>query len=248
MICALVIGRANSQGFPGKNVTKVLGRYLCEYPLIAAKKSKLIDKIFVSTDCPTIRRISKKYGAILLHRPKHLASNKALGEHVYEDAYFKIKKLLDKDNNKIKLLVLLMANAPTITDKLINKGINILNNNRSFDSAVTTSVYNMWSPLRARKLDKNKSLKPFVPFNTFGNPKTLNCDRDSQGDVFFADMSVSIVRPHCLEKLKDGLLPQKWMGKKIAPIFSWGGCDVDYKWQIPSVEFWLKKNGYNNKR
>jgi len=225
-----------------------LGRYLCEYPLIAAKKSKHVDKIFISTDCPKISKVGEKYGAILLNRPKHLATNKALGDHVFEDAYFKIKKLLSAQNGKIKLLVLLMANAPTITDRLIDKGINILNNNRHLDSAVTTSVYNMWSPLRARRLDKKNFLKPFVPFNTFGNPNTLNCDRDSQGDVFFADMSVSIVRPHCLENLKDGLLPQKWMGKKIAPILSWGGCDVDYKWQIPSVEFWLKTNGYKNKR
>ena len=58
------------------------------------------------------------------------------------------------------------------------------------------------------------TLKPFVKFEYFGNPKTLNCDRDSQGNVYFADMSLSIVRPKCLENLKDGLLPQKWMGKK----------------------------------
>ena len=115
---------------------------------------------------------------------------------------------------------------------------------KSRDSAVTTSIYNMWSPLRARKIDGQGTLQPFVPFETFGDPKELNCDRDSQGNVYYADMSVSVVRPYCLEKLEDGLLPQKWMGKKIAPIHSWGGCDVDYEWQIPMVEFWLKKNGY----
>ena len=104
MICALMIGRANSKGFPGKNVTKVLGRYLCEYPLIAAKKSKHVDKIFISTDCPKISKVGEKYGAILLNRPKHLATNKALGDHVFEDAYFKIKKLLSAQNGKIKLL------------------------------------------------------------------------------------------------------------------------------------------------
>ena len=76
------------------------------------------------------------------------------------------------------------------------------------------SKYNMWSPLRARKVVKDGSLKPFVPFKTFGNPKTLNCDRDSQGDVFFADMSVSVIRPKCLENMTDNLLPQKWMGKR----------------------------------
>ena len=141
-------------------------------------------------------------------------------------------------------MILLFANAPTITGKLIDEGIEILRKNKNLDSAITTSIYNMWSPLRARKIDNEGTLKPFVPFETFGDPKKLNCDRDSQGNVYYADMSASVVRPHCLEKLEDGLLPQKWMGKKIAPIHSWGGCDVDYEWQIPMVEFWLKKNGY----
>ena len=244
MICALMMGRVGSTGFPDKNIKKVLGRRLCEYPLIASKKSKYVDKIFVTTDCPVIARTSKKYGAIHIKRPKKLANNKALGEHVYEHGYFEIKKILNLDVKHIEFMILLMANAPTITGKLIDKGINILRRNKNLDSAVTTSIYNMWSPLRARKINNRNLLKPFVPFETFGNPKTLNCDRDSQGNVYYADMSASIVRPRCLENLKEGLLPQKWMGKKIASIPSWGGCDVDYEWQLPMVEFWLKKNGY----
>ena len=244
MIIALMMGRAGSVGFPKKNIKKVLGRRLFEYPLIASKKSKYINKIFVSTDCPIIARGSKKYGAMHINRPKKLANKKALGEDVYEHAYFEIKKILNLDAKNIDYIVLLMANAPTITADLIDQGIDILNKNKNFDSAVTTSIYNMWSPLRARKIDSNNLLKPFIPFKVFGNPKTLNCDRDSQGDVHYADMSVSIVRSKCLENLKNGMLPQKWMGKKIAPIRSWGGCDVDYEWQIPMVEFWLKKNGY----
>ena len=40
MIIAILIGRKGSRGFPGKNTYKVLGRPLCEYPLMAAKKSK----------------------------------------------------------------------------------------------------------------------------------------------------------------------------------------------------------------
>ena len=239
-----MMGRAGSIGFPEKNIKKVLGRHLFEYPLIASKNSKYIDKIFVSTDCPIIARVSKKYGAIHIKRPKKLANNKALGDHVYEHGYFEIKKILNLDAKHIEFMILLMANAPTITGKLIDKGINILRRNKNLDSAVTTSIYNMWSPLRARKINNRNLLKPFVPFETFGNPKTLNCDRDSQGNVYYADMSASIVRPRCLENLKEGLLPQKWMGKKIASIPSWGGCDVDYEWQLPMVEFWLKKNGY----
>lgn len=141
---------------------------------------------------------------------------------------------------KIELVVLLFANAPTVTGVLIDNGIELLRMEEDVDSAVSTSVYNMWSPLRARKLDDEGFLMPFVPFEVFGDPRVLNCDRDSQGDVYFADMGVSVVRPNCLEHLSEGLLPQKWMGKKIKPIKSSAGCDVDYEWQIPLVEHWLK--------
>ena len=246
MIISLMIGRAGSRGFPGKNTKKVLGRRLFEYPLLACKKSGVVDKIFVSTDCPIIKNVSKKYGATHIIRPKKLANNKALGDHAFEHGYFEIKIMLDIKTKDIEFIILLFANAPTISSEMIKRGIKTLRKNKKFDSAVSTSVYNMWSPLRARKLEKDGSLKPFVPFRIFGNPKKLNCDRDSQGDVYYADMSISIVRPKCLENLQNGLLPQKWMGKKIAPIISWGGCDVDYEWQLPMVEYWLKKNGIKN--
>ena len=246
--CALMIGRKGSKGFPGKIMYPILGRPISWYSINAAKKSKFVNRIFVSTDSKELKKLAKKERVELIDRPRELATDKALGDHVFVHGYYEIKKIIEKENTKINTVILLFANAPTITGKLIDQGIKILNKDQSLDSAVTTSVYNMWSPLRARRLDKNKTLKPFVPFNAFGNPKTLNCDRDSQGDVFYADMSVSVVRPHCLEKLKNGLLPQKWMGKKIAPIFSWGGCDVDYKWQIPTVEFWLRQHSFKKKR
>ena len=246
MICALMIGRSGSRGFPNKNIKYILNRRIFEYPLIAAKKSKLINKIFVSTDCSVISKESKKYGVEIIERPKNLSNNKALGDHAFEHGYKEIKKRLK--GSKIELVILLFANAPTINSETIERGIKILRKNKKFDSAVSTSVFNMWSPLRARKLEKNGTLKPFVPFSVFGNPKTLNCDRDSQGDVYYADMSVSVVRPKCLENLSKGLLPQKWMGKKIASIKSevGFGLDIDFEWQIPIAEYWLKKTGFKN--
>ena len=246
MICALMIGRAGSTGFPGKNIYPVLGRPLCEYPLLAAKNSQLINRIFVSTDSEPIMKTALEMGAELIDRPPELATKEALGEDVFAHGYREIKRRLDNNGEELEMLVLLFANAATISTELIDQGISILRGDPTLDSAVTTSVYNMWSPLRARKIDADGSLIPFVPFETFGDPKTLNCDRDSQGEVHFADMSLSVVRPRCMENMDFGLLPQKWMGRKIAPIRSWGGCDVDYEWQIPSVEFWLRKHGFTD--
>jgi CMP-N-acetylneuraminic acid synthetase len=243
VIAALLLGRAGSTGFPGKNLYPVLGRPLMEYPLIAANSSHHVDLLYVSTDSDQIAEIGGRHGAARIERPRELATPEALGEDAFRHGYTVIRDELAAKGDELELVVLLFANAPTVTGDLIDQGIETLRSDPSVDSAVTVSRYNMWSPLRARKLEPDGTLQPFVPFEVFGDPATLNCDRDSQGDVWFADMGVSIVRPHCLERLDEGLLPQKWMGRRIAPIESWGGCDVDYEWQIPLVEHWLTAHG-----
>jgi hypothetical protein len=243
MICALLLGREGSFGFPGKNVYPVLGRPLVAYPLMAARGAKTVDRIYVSTDSPKLKEIGRQYGASIIDRPPHLATKAALGEDAYVHGYQVIRDELAQQGEIIDLMVLLFANAPTLTSRTIDAGVDILHSNEEYDSAVTVSCYNMWSPLRARKIGEDGLLHPFVPFETFGDPSKLNCDRDSQGDAWYADVALSVVRPRCLENLHAGLLPQKWMGQKIYPLKQWGGVDVDYEWQIPLVEYWLKAHG-----
>ncbi len=238
IITALLLGRKDSKGFPGKNTAPVLGKPMAWYPMKTAKSVPEIKQTYLSTDDPKLMSIAESLDIEIIKRPDYLANDKALGEQAYEHGYQEISKRLKQ---KPELIVLLFCNAVTINVKAIQEGIEILRKQPKFDSAVTVSRYNMWSPLRARKLISDGSLQPFVPFETFGDPTFLNCDRDSQGDVLFADMSCSVVRPHCLENLNEGLLPQKWMGKKIAPIYQEAGCDVDYEWQVPGVEWWIKK-------
>jgi hypothetical protein len=244
MIAALILGRKGSQGFPGKNTLPVLGRPLCAYPLLAAANAALVDETWVSTDDPAIAAIARQHGAGVIDRPARLATPQALGEDAYLHGYEHIRDHAARRGQKVEMMVLLFCNAATILADTLDKGIALLRQDQSADSAVTVSRYNMWSPLRARRKTGEGLLEPFVPFETFGDPATLNCDRDSQGDVWFADMSASIVRPHCLERMDEGLLPQRWMGRRIAPLEQWGGCDVDYAWQVPGVEYWLTEHGF----
>lgn len=243
MIVAILIGREGSSGYPGKNVKDVLGKPLVAWPLDTARSVPEIERTYVSTDSPRLAEIACEYGALVIDRPAHLCTKEALGEHAYQHAHQVITAELARQNKTPELYVLLMANAPTVSAAQLQEGISALRENPSYDSAVTVSCYNMWSPLRARKIGADGLLHPFVPFETFGDPKTLNCDRDSQGDVWFADMGVSIVRPKNLDDLDEGLLPQKWMGQKIYPIKNVGGLDVDYAYQMPQAEWWLRTNG-----
>jgi hypothetical protein len=240
VIPALLIGRGGSSGLPGKNTRLVLGRPMMAYPLLAARDASSVEGLYLSTDSEEIAAIGRAHGAEIIERPPELATQEALGEDAFRHGYEVIRERV----GEIEMLVLLFANAPTVSGELIDRGVETLRADPTLDSAVTVSRYNMWSPLRARRLTEDGTLQPFVPFETFGDPATLNCDRDSQGDVWFADMGLSIVRPCCLERMEEGLLPQKWMGQRIAPIESWGGCDVDYEWQIPGAEHWLREHGY----
>lgn len=243
MICALMLGRDGSRGFPGKNTTPVLGRPLMAYPLMAAQASQHVERSYVSTDSPGIKKVTLEFGARVIDRPAELCTPQALGEDAFAHGFRLIRDELKKEGKELELLALLFCNAATISAELIDEGVKALRERPEADSAVSVSRYNMWSPLRARKENKAGFLDPFVPFETFGDPKTLNCDRDSQGDVWYADMGLSIVRPRCFDAMQDGLLPQRWMGRNIHPLKQWGGCDVDYEWQMPGVEYWLLKHG-----
>lgn len=234
------MGRKGSKGFPGKNLFEICGKPLAAYPLDAAVGCPQIDKTYISTDDQRLMNLARSRGADVIERPPELCTDRALGEEVYRHAYITVRDSLK--GGGIELIALLMCNAPTVTSALISEGIKVLRENPEYDSAVSVSKYNMWSPLRARRITKEGLLEPFTPFEAFGDPKNMNCDRDSQGDVWFADMGISVIRPRCLEMLDDGLLPQKWMGRKIYPLRQWGGLDVDYEWQVPQAEYWIKKN------
>lgn len=233
------MGRKNSKTVKDKNVMKILKKRSFLYPYNAAKKSKYIDEIFFSTDHPEIIRYAKKNKVNFITRPKKYNSDKALFEDALYYSYDKITKIVGYE---VKYIVVLMCNAITIKSILIDKGIELLKKDKNADSAVTVSKFNMYSPLRARKLNTKGYLDPFIPFKAFGNVSKLNCDKDSQGDVFFADMSHSVTRGSTLRNLKKGLLPQKWMGKKILPVFNSYGCDIDSGWQISMSERWIKEN------
>jgi CMP-N-acetylneuraminic acid synthetase len=243
MIAAIMIGRKESKGFPGKNTAQVFGRPLFAYPLKAVAAVKCVNTIVVSTDDQAIHDYIKERTASpyrgtpirCVDRPSWLCSDEAQAGAVYQYVYKEIC-LYDTSILSYELLVLLMCNAPMVTPQLIEQGIAALRADPSLDSAITVSSYNMWNPSRARRID-NGLLTPFVLVDG------ATCDRNSVGDTWFADFGAVIVRPRCLEKL-DGLPPQPWMGHRIYPLKSWGGFDIDYCWQLPQIEYWLHQNGY----
>ena len=242
MIVSLLTGRKGSVGFPGKHFYDIEGHYLSYYPMKAARECKSIDVNYISTDDERLMEMARENDIEVIERPSYLATDKSLSEDVFVHGYDIIKQLNKKED--IEIIVLLMCNAATITASTITRGIKVLRDNPDYDSAVTVSSYNMWSPVRARKIGDDNLLHPFIPFEVLDSLDIdCNSSRDTQGGVWFADMGASIVRARCIENIWEGILPQRWMGQKIFPLKQKMGLDLDYEWQIGQVKKWIELYG-----
>ena len=162
-VAALLLGRKGSTGLPGKNLRQVLGRPLVAYPLLAAQASVHVDRIFVSTDDPEIAAIGVAHGAEIIDRPPELCTPEALGEDAYRHGYEVIRGRLATAGEEIEMLPLLFANAPTVSGKLIDRGVETLRADPRARQCRDGVAYNMWSPLRARRLRPAGHARPVRP-------------------------------------------------------------------------------------
>lgn len=243
MDIALIIGKDKSIGVPGKNLREIVGRPAAEYAFIAAKYAGC-DRIFVSTDSSAIADIGKAYGAIHIIRPPELAMPDSLTEDALLHAFESIKKYLKSEAGQtrdITTISLLFCNNPAINVDLLKKAIQTLHDDPSFDSCFSVARYDMFSPARARKVNAEGEIQPFVDLQHIDNVSSI---RGSQGSVFFCDLSIQVMRPSCFEDMENGQLPFKWQGKKSKAIETDFGFDIDAEWQYIVIEYWLKKHGY----
>jgi len=76
MNVAIIPARGGSKRIPGKNTRKFAGRPIIAYPVETAIKSRLFDKVIVSTDSETIAEIAREAGAeVPFIRPAELATD-----------------------------------------------------------------------------------------------------------------------------------------------------------------------------
>lgn len=242
---AVLFGRGGQHGPQSvhrKNLLPLLGRPVMAYPLMAARHAQAVDRVYVSTDDEEIALIGRQLGAEIIDRPLHLATKDALIEDAISHAYEEITRCL---GYAPEYLTVLMCNAPNILADVIDAGIELLEQNPQFDSVITASKLNMFGPPRARRLQIDGTLKPYVSIDLFGDLQSMSSNRDSAPDAYFGDSGMTIVRGRCLLDMAHNLLPYRWMGKEIAVITQQpGGGDIDAYWQVPVLEFWLRVHGF----
>ncbi len=74
----VILARGGSRRLPGKNLREFSGRPLIAWVIEAALQSEVFDRVLVSTDCPSIAREARAWGAWTpFLRPAELASDQA---------------------------------------------------------------------------------------------------------------------------------------------------------------------------
>ena len=108
----IIPARGGSKGVPGKNIKKINGIPLLAYPIMAAKNSKYISDIYVSTDDTDIKNVALEYGSKVIDRPKEFAQDDSLDIDVMRHAVNHLQDLGD--------IVHLRATTPMIKGKVLD--------------------------------------------------------------------------------------------------------------------------------
>jgi len=101
---AIIPARAGSKEIKKKNIISINGHPLLSYSIEAAKKSRFIKNVFVSTDGKDIAKVAEEYGAKIIVRPKNMSNDTAQIEPAILHAIKYIEKFYKEKVDNIVLL------------------------------------------------------------------------------------------------------------------------------------------------
>lgn len=135
-IVGIIPARGGSKRVPNKNLKRFCGKPLIGWAILAAKKSKKLDRVIVSTDSPEIAKVAKRYGAeVPFLRPAEFATDTMGIEPVMKYAY---EWLLKEEKYRADALVLIFATNPLRQTFHIDEAIDIFLKKRA-DSVVSVN-------------------------------------------------------------------------------------------------------------
>ena len=168
-VLAIIPARGGSKRLPRKNVLPLAGKPLIGWSIDAAKNSKYIDQIFVSTDDKEIADVSSLFGIDVPElRPDHLASDTATTESV-------LTYTLEKFGKDVDIIVLLQPTSPLRTAQHIDEALDLFIKKQAFSVVSVTPCEH--PPLWANTLPEDGTMGDFI------RPEALKRSQDC-GDFF----------------------------------------------------------------
>ena len=216
-LIALIPARSGSERIKDKNIINFFGHPLIAYAINAAIKSKIFDKVLVSTDSFKYKKIAKKYGAeIPFLRPKKISKSFSSD---YEWINYTLSKL-EKNNEKFSHFFILRPTNPLRSYNTICKAWNTFKKNRADSLRAVEDVKQhpgkMW-------LKKGKFIEPLLNFTIKKQP-SFNNQMKVLPKILVQNASLEISKVEVLKKYKT------ITGEKILPFFlpSVESFDINY--------------------
>ena len=231
-VLAIIPARGGSKGIPHKNIRNLAGKPLIAYTIIAAKKSKLIDKIVVSTDDKKIAKISEACGIeVPFLRPKNISKDNSSTIEVVKHA---LEFLRTNQDYIPDMIIVLQPTSPLRTTRLIDDAIKILRKSKS--SCVITVSKIKKHPSSAFWL-KSRLLKPLKQNITEYNKKQKSLD------LYFPTGSIYVFWEKTIKKYNS------IYGPKIKPILvNIEDVDIDNQLDLFFTEMIIKNWNRYKKR
>jgi len=187
-IC-LIPARGGSKRIKNKNIKLFNNHPLISYAIKASKKSKIFDRVIVSTDSKKIAKISIKYGAeIPFLRSKNISTDKSTTLSVIKDV---IKRL--KLYERYEFICVIYATAVRVSDKDLYNAQKKIKRDKS-DMLISVTEFD-YPPLRALKINNKNFLefnwKQYAPKRSQDLPKLI---RDAGQFYIYRISSISKIK------------------------------------------------------
>lgn len=157
-VLAYIPARSGSKGIKDKNIVDVAGKPLMAHSILAAKRSKYVDTVVVSTDSENYAKIARQYGAeVSFLRPRELATDTS----PEMDTTVHLMQWFDKNTSeKFDILIKLQPTSPLRTEEDIDAALELF---MSKDAESIISVMECHiTPLWMNVLSQDHSMKNFI--------------------------------------------------------------------------------------
>ena len=144
-VVAVVIGRAGSQGLPGKNAIMLADRPMICHGIRDAFEAQCVQRVYCSTDGEEIARCAAEAGATVVMRPAELAD-----DHATVDSA--VRHAIETTEDPAEFVVILYGNVPVRPVGLVDRAVEMLRDTGA-DSVQSYSPVGKHHPFWMTRLD-----------------------------------------------------------------------------------------------
>lgn len=186
---AIIPARGGSRGFSGKNMRPLGGKPLIWYTVDAARRSRHVGKIVLSTDDRKIAEAGQAAGAdVPFMRPSELATDESPAIDTF---LYTIRRLEEEGGGSIEAFVVLQPTSPLRTAEDIDTAIDLFVD-KNADSVVSVT-HAAHPPQWLRRLKPDGTVGPYLP-------DTSDLIRQTYEPAYTPNGAVFVLRKSLLEK------------------------------------------------